>query len=123
MNQAGLNCLQQSTAIAAWSEEKFRPLCKHRAFTFSSSRALPFPRFVPCPRAQAGGSKGMCAKDAVWGVGREEGGDVLWMIAEIYTACGFSMSDVMKINIDKLWERYPDGFDPDKSLHRKEGDI
>jgi len=45
------------------------------------------------------------------------------MIAEICTACEFSMSDVMKINIDKLWERYPNGFDPDKSLNRKEGDI
>ena len=53
----------------------------------------------------------------------KELGDVLWMIAEICTACGFSMSDIMKINIDKLWGRYPDGFDPDKSLHRKEGDI
>lgn len=53
----------------------------------------------------------------------KELGDVLWMIAEICTACGFSMSYVMKINIDKLWERYPDGFDPDKSLRRKEGDI
>lgn len=53
----------------------------------------------------------------------KELGDVLWMIAEICTACEFSMGDVMKINIDKLWERYPDGFDPDKSLHRKEGDI
>ena len=53
----------------------------------------------------------------------KEIGDVLWMVAEICTACGFSMSDVMKINIDKLWGRYPDGFDPDKSLHRKEGDI
>ncbi len=52
-----------------------------------------------------------------------ECGDVLWMVAEILDACDLSMGVCMKINIDKLRERYPDGFEPEKSLNRKDGDI
>ena len=33
------------------------------------------------------------------------------------------MEDVMQMNIDKLRARYPEGFEVDKSLHRKEGDV
>lgn len=54
---------------------------------------------------------------------KKEIGDCLWMIAELCTAYGWNMSDIMKLNIDKLRARYPDGFDPEKSIHRKEGDI
>ena len=54
---------------------------------------------------------------------KKELGDCMWMIAEICTALDFSLDDVMQTNIDKLKARYPDGFDPDKSLHRKEGDL
>lgn len=54
---------------------------------------------------------------------KKELGDCLWMIAEACTAMDITMEDVMKANIQKLKERYPEDFDPDKSLHRKEGDI
>lgn len=54
---------------------------------------------------------------------KKELGDCLWMIAEACEAFGFDLDDVMETNIKKLKERYPDGFDPDKSIHRKEGDI
>ena len=53
----------------------------------------------------------------------KELGDCMWMIAEICTALDFSLDDVMQVNIDKLKARYPNGFDPDKSLHRKDGDL
>lgn len=53
----------------------------------------------------------------------KECGDCLWMIAEILDAAGATMSQCMAANIEKLKARYPDGFDPDKSLHRREGDI
>ena len=53
----------------------------------------------------------------------KELGDCLWMIAEHCTALGIQLSQVAQTNIDKLKKRYPDGFDPDKSIHRKEGDI
>ena len=54
---------------------------------------------------------------------KKELGDCLWMIAEICEACGFSMDEVMETNITKLQERYPDGFETERSLHRKDGDI
>lgn len=47
----------------------------------------------------------------------------MWMIAEACFALDFTMDEVMQLNIDKLKARYPDGFNPDKSLHRREGDI
>lgn len=53
----------------------------------------------------------------------KEMGDLLWFIAELCTAIGCDMESVMKSNIKKLKERYPEGFEEDKSLHRKEGDI
>lgn len=53
----------------------------------------------------------------------KECGDILWMIAEYCTANGWALEDVMQMNIDKLKARYPEGFDPEKSQHRKEGDI
>lgn len=54
---------------------------------------------------------------------KKEVGDILWMIAEYCTANGWNLEDIMQLNIDKLRERYPDGFDPERSLHRAEGDI
>ena len=54
---------------------------------------------------------------------QKELGDVLWFIAEWCTVYGFSLEDIMQMNIDKLKARYPEGFDVDHSLHRKVGDI
>ena len=53
----------------------------------------------------------------------KELGDCLWMIAEICTARGWELEDVMQMNVDKLLARYPNGFEVEKSLYRKEGDI
>lgn len=53
----------------------------------------------------------------------KEIGDLLWFIAELCTVLGLDLDDVMMTNIQKLIERYPEGFDADHSLHRKEGDI
>lgn len=54
---------------------------------------------------------------------KKEIGDCLWMIAEACTALDLEMEDVMQTNIDKLKARFPDGFEVEKSLHRKAGDI
>lgn len=54
---------------------------------------------------------------------KKELGDCLWMIAEACDSLGFSMDDVMWLNIDKLNARYPEGFDAEHSLHRAKGDI
>lgn len=54
---------------------------------------------------------------------KKEIGDLLWFIAEYCTANGWDLDHIMRMNIDKLRARYPDGFDSERSLHRKEGDI
>lgn len=53
----------------------------------------------------------------------KELGDLLWFIAEYCTACELELEDIMQKNIDKLRARYPEGFEYEKSLNRKEGDI
>lgn len=54
---------------------------------------------------------------------KKELGDCLWMIAEACTAFDLDLDDVMQANITKLRDRYPDGFEAERSLHRQEGDI
>ena len=54
---------------------------------------------------------------------KKEVGDLLWFIAEYCTACGWSLEEIMELNIAKLRARYPAGFDEDHSLHRVSGDI
>lgn len=53
----------------------------------------------------------------------KELGDLLWFIAEYCTAMGWTLEEVMELNIEKLLARYPEGFDVDHSLHRADGDI
>lgn len=54
---------------------------------------------------------------------KKELGDLMWFVAEYCTAMGWSLDEVMELNIEKLKARFPDGFEIDKSLHRKEGDV
>ena len=54
---------------------------------------------------------------------KKELGDLLWFIAEYCTGCGWSLDEVAWLNINKLKSRYPTGFEPERSLHRAEGDI
>ena len=54
---------------------------------------------------------------------KKEVGDLLWFAAELCTAYDIEMDDVMQLNIDKLKARFPDGFEVEKSLHRKAGDV
>lgn len=54
---------------------------------------------------------------------KKELGDLLWFIAEYCTAKGWDLEEIMGLNIAKLIARYPDGFEVEKSLHRKAGDI
>lgn len=50
----------------------------------------------------------------------KELGDTLWYVAGLCTTLGLSMTDVMQINIDKLKERYPNGFSYNDSINRKD---
>lgn len=53
----------------------------------------------------------------------KELGDVCWYVAETASALGYDLETILQMNIDKLKARYPDGFDSDRSQHRKAGDV
>lgn len=53
----------------------------------------------------------------------KELGDVAWYLAVSASALGYDLEDIFRMNVEKLRVRYPDGFDPELSKHRKENDI
>ena len=48
----------------------------------------------------------------------DEAGYVLRYLAEIADAMGMPLEEIARRNIDKLRNRYPDGFDPERSINR-----
>jgi len=46
-------------------------------------------------------------------------GDIAWYLAETAYIIGYDLEDILKMNIDKLKKRYPDGFDTERSIYRK----
>lgn len=48
----------------------------------------------------------------------EELGDVAWYLAVSADAIGYSLSDIFSKNIEKLEQRYPNGFEPKRSVNR-----
>jgi len=50
---------------------------------------------------------------------KKELGDVAWYLAEAAAAVDSSLEEILQMNLDKLRARYPDGFDPEKSIHRE----
>lgn len=53
----------------------------------------------------------------------KEFGDVLWYLAIGAHAIGIDFEEIARMNVEKLKKRYPDGFESELSIHRKEGDI
>lgn len=53
----------------------------------------------------------------------KELGDVAWYLAVTAHAIGYPLDTIFQMNVEKLKERYPDGFDPERSRNRKEGDV
>lgn len=51
----------------------------------------------------------------------EELGDCAWYLAEAASGLGVSLEDILIQNIAKLRRRYPQGFDPERSVHREAG--
>ena len=53
----------------------------------------------------------------------KELGDVAWYLAISAYAIGYPLECVLQMNLDKLRQRYPHGFDPYRSMHRMAGDL
>lgn len=53
----------------------------------------------------------------------KELGDCLWYIAVCANGAGYTLDEIAQMNVSKLRNRYPDGFEVEKSLHRAKGDI
>ena len=45
-------------------------------------------------------------------------GDIAWYLAETAYALDIPLEDILQGNLDKLKERYPEGFDSQRSIHR-----
>lgn len=53
----------------------------------------------------------------------KELGDVAWYLAVSADALGYDLNTILKMNVDKLRARYPEGFDAEHSVNRKKNDI
>lgn len=53
----------------------------------------------------------------------KELGDVAWYLAVTAEAIGYDLNVILQMNVKKLRDRYPNGFDEERSKHRKKGDI
>lgn len=54
---------------------------------------------------------------------KKELGDICWYIQEICHAFGWSLNEIFNMNLEKLKNRYPNGFNVEDANNRKEGDI
>ena len=54
---------------------------------------------------------------------KKEAGDICWYLAMLCEFFGWSLDEIMQINIDKLKARYPEGFDTYRANHRQAGDV
>ena len=53
----------------------------------------------------------------------KELGDIAWYLAEAATALDLPLEQILQANIDKLKNRYPDGFEVNRSIVRLKGDL
>lgn len=53
----------------------------------------------------------------------KELGDIMWYVALMCDSFGWSLDEIMEMNVDKLKARYPEGFSVQRANNRKEGDV
>lgn len=53
----------------------------------------------------------------------KEIGDVAWYVALAADALGYSLDEIMRMNLEKISDRYPEGYDDRRSIHRDPNDI
>lgn len=54
---------------------------------------------------------------------RKEVGDLLWYLVLLCDTAGFTLDEAMQANVEKLRQRYPHGFDPQRSQNRTDEDA
>ena len=54
---------------------------------------------------------------------KRELGDIIWYWSQGVMSLGFTPSEIIEENINKLEKRYPNGFETIRSEHRAEGDL
>lgn len=50
----------------------------------------------------------------------KELGDIAWYLAETAAALDLPLEEILWANIEKLKQRYPEGFSPERSLNRSD---
>lgn len=50
----------------------------------------------------------------------EELGDVLWYVAVTAFSVGYDLDEIAHMNVNKLLERYPNGFEAERSVNRND---
>ena len=53
----------------------------------------------------------------------KELGDVAWYLAVSADALGYTLEEVLEMNVKKLRARYPEGFKVERSVSRKTDDV
>jgi len=51
---------------------------------------------------------------------KEELGDIMYYIVNLATMYDIDMREVLEMNVEKLLKRYPEGFETNKSINRRE---
>ena len=54
---------------------------------------------------------------------KKEAGDICWYLAMLCESFGWSLDEIMQMNVDKLKARYPQGFDIERANNRADGDV
>lgn len=54
---------------------------------------------------------------------KKELGDVMWYVAMICHSFGWSLDEILQMNVDKLRARYPEGFSVEAANHRDKHDV
>lgn len=54
---------------------------------------------------------------------KKELGDICWYVAMMCESFGWALDDILQMNVDKLKQRYPDGFDVKRANNRSEEDV
>lgn len=54
---------------------------------------------------------------------KKELGDIAWYLAMACESFGWSLDEILQMNVDKLKARHPEGFDTERANNRAEDDV